>query len=101
MRGRVAEAAEHLTFARVTEFREHEAAKISMTDVRTVKRDVALVRMRMRAHYFGLLDPHSSRMQAWDLLVILGLAWTVLVGVDVDVDVDRRQRRRRRRRWHA
>ena len=79
MRGRVEEAAEHLNFARCTEFREHEAAKISMTDVRTVKRDVELVRQRMRAHYFGLLDPHSTKMQVWDLLVILALGYTVCV----------------------
>ena len=79
MRGRIDEAAEHLTFDRVTEHQEAEAAKISMAKASTVKRDVEVVRHRMRMLSFGLLDPKSSLLQGWDLLVILALFWTVVV----------------------
>lgn len=79
MRGRVEEAAASLTFNKLFELRERERAMAGMAKVADVKRDVRAVRVRMAAHSRFLLDPQVWYMQAWDMIILLAMMWTVFV----------------------
>ena len=45
----------------------------------SLRRDVGFVKQRLRVHHRFLLKPHGWRMQYWDLVTIMGLAFVVYV----------------------
>ena len=79
MKGRLDEAAEQLNYDRLFEVREAQRAKETLSDVQTLKKDIAIARRRMRAHGRWLLQPSAPSMQLWDLVVLLALVFTVTV----------------------
>ena len=79
MLGRVQEAKDKLTYTKIFELRERERAVKVLRNEQVLRRDIQLVRKRLALQGRWVLDPAAWYMQAWDMLMLSALLWTVWV----------------------
>ena len=79
MMGRIEEAISQLTYVKLDELRDRERTVGNMKDAAALRRDVKKVRARMKNHGRYLLNQSAIYMQAWDMLILLAMIFTVFV----------------------